>query len=463
MNGIIEFLTSKEVIVVYIVAAIACFLAFIVYLVDKNYTKHKRRQNTKMLNKLVEEVNEALEKDNAQKEEKTEVSKKPEVAVIEKKDTSKENASVNKEQAEAVLVAPISNEQEKSEVIEKQPVVEAKKEKITNEKTEVVKPQEVSSEITPIETIAVEEKKAPISEAKASGTVIVTKNVETLQEQEEVKEAVKEEVQDNIVLENLNKIETDDKTSKVEEAIKEETLEYTSVEPNPEQAKKELEKIALELEKQKDGEEIIDLTSYEEEQESNAIISLEELVRKSKEMYAANELSQYKDEGNEPISLADLENRNITRKDSAVYNEPFVIENVVPAITDEEIKEMTEEQVSTEQPVIIQNKPIQLADFNTVSAPKVEQVKVEVTQKVEQVEEPAPKVEAVREVKPAYQATTKFKSSPVISPIYGIEKTEADPNDIELENTANYDKLDEEIRKTNEFLMTLKELQKHLD
>ena len=35
--------------------------------------------------------------------------------------------------------------------------------------------------------------------------------------------------------------------------------------------------------------------------------------------------------------------------------------------------------------------------------------------------------------------------------------------ELELENTANYEKLDEEIRKTNEFLATLKELQKKLD
>ena len=34
---------------------------------------------------------------------------------------------------------------------------------------------------------------------------------------------------------------------------------------------------------------------------------------------------------------------------------------------------------------------------------------------------------------------------------------------IELENTANYEKLDEEIRKTNEFLSKLRELQKNLD
>ena len=57
----------------------------------------------------------------------------------------------------------------------------------------------------------------------------------------------------------------------------------------------------------------------------------------------------------------------------------------------------------------------------------------------------------------------KFKSSPVISPVYGIEKEEISANELELENTANYEKLDEEIKKTNEFLMTLRELQKKLD
>ena len=57
---------------------------------------------------------------------------------------------------------------------------------------------------------------------------------------------------------------------------------------------------------------------------------------------------------------------------------------------------------------------------------------------------------------------TKFKSSPIISPIYGVEKEETNET-LELENTANYEKLDAEIKKTNEFLSKLKELQKKLD
>ena len=49
--------------------------------------------------------------------------------------------------------------------------------------------------------------------------------------------------------------------------------------------------------------------------------------------------------------------------------------------------------------------------------------------------------------------------------IFGIEKDEEtmSQTELELENTANYEKLDEEIKKTNEFLMTLRELQKKLD
>ena len=64
------------------------------------------------------------------------------------------------------------------------------------------------------------------------------------------------------------------------------------------------------------------------------------------------------------------------------------------------------------------------------------------------------------EIKEAYKSVGTFRSSPVISPIYGIEPPRTE---LELENTANYDKLDEEIKKTNEFLMTLRELQKNLD
>lgn len=178
-------------------------------------------------------------------------------------------------------------------------------------------------------------------------------------------------------------------------------LEYTEIEPDQATAKLELKKLTEELQKEAANcdPENIPLTRYEEEQEETAIISLEELVKKSKEMYEANELTQYKDEGDEPISLHELETKTgIESKED--YQAPFILRNVI-----DEVEEQTEQ----------------------------------------------PEASNIKEVQP------KFKTSPIISPIYGIET-----NDLALENTANYEKLDESLRSSNEFLMTLKDLQEKL-
>lgn len=50
----------------------------------------------------------------------------------------------------------------------------------------------------------------------------------------------------------------------------------------------------------------------------------------------------------------------------------------------------------------------------------------------------------------------KFKSSPIISPVYGISN-----NEIEIENTANFDKLDAELLKSNLFLDKLKKFKEN--
>ncbi len=61
----------------------------------------------------------------------------------------------------------------------------------------------------------------------------------------------------------------------------------------------------------------------------------------------------------------------------------------------------------------------------------------------------------------AYKAD--FTSSPYISPVMGFENGEIPLAEIQLENTANLEKLEKEIRKTNEFLTILNELKKNLD
>ena len=173
------------------------------------------------------------------------------------------------------------------------------------------------------------------------------------------------------------------------------------------------------LEKAEEEVKNIDLTAFEEEQEQNAIISLDELMSRNKALYESGELEKMEDEGNEPISLQDLEKR------------------MKEAQKEEELSIVAIEEVSEPKQMVID-------DFQSVSVPSID----------------TPKIEE----KPIYQEHKKFKSSPVISPVFGIEKPVVNnSSDLELENTANYEKLDEEIRKTNEFLMTLKELQKKLD
>ena len=62
-------------------------------------------------------------------------------------------------------------------------------------------------------------------------------------------------------------------------------------------------------------------------------------------------------------------------------------------------------------------------------------------------------------IEEAYQG--EFNSSPYLSPINGVEGENL--ADIQLENKANLEKLDKEIRKTNQFLNILNELKKNLE
>ena len=371
MNELINFLTSKEIIVVYMVAGVACFLCFIIYLIDKTYYKRKRKHNTRELNKLVEEVNRELEEEGY--------------------DTSEEVYNTP-------VLAPIEEYSEDYEFVEEEKDIED----------------------------------------------MIVENMEIQQAQVE-----EDEFEDEIIGEEIIEPVVEEPVVIEEE---QEELSYTDIEPNKEEAQAELRRLTeelmkaealaqQELETQEETpvieEEVknVSLTSYEEEQEENAIISLEELVRKSKDMYEQNELTQYADEGNEPISLQDLE---IKMKEYS-FNEPTTVESIVEQIESLEEPVVEEPVIIEAQPVVIEQQKLVLDDFNTVKVEPVEEV---------------PKT-----ISNAYQTTKKFKSSPVISPIYGIRPQ----SELELENTANYEKLDEEIKKTNEFVMTLKELQSHLD
>lgn len=397
MNELIEFLTSKEIIVVYIVAVVACLLCFIIYLVDKNYYKRKQRHNTKELNKLVEEVTEIVE------------DKKTDISI---------------ETYETPVLSPVVEEYVTQKETNVDSAVLTSKE-INNlpEEAEIANDGKEDKEIVYTELL-----EEPASEINVEDLVLSTMTDTTASAE------YNEEPEILSVEEVISDTTTPEVTSIQEE------LEYTSIEPDRQQAQEELMRLTEELEKAEQEAKTIDLTSYEEEQEENAIISLDELMKKSKEMYASNEITQYADEGNEPISIEDLERRMQAVK-----------EDITTITTPVENHEQSASSIVEElEPV-----KVTLADFNTIK----------VTEPVEQTIDEQPTSITVESVKPlseSYQNTRKFERTPVISPIYGIEKTETAEN-IALENTANYDKLDEEIKKTNEFLMTLRELQKNLD
>lgn len=217
--------------------------------------------------------------------------------------------------------------------------------------------------------------------------------------------------------EEIKYVEEDEELEKTKAQIelknlKEELLKAELLEKEKEKAKKVLEENAP------TKDEIID--EFESSQEENAIISLDEFNKISDRVYDENEEIQYKDEGNEPISIQELE---------ALYNTKEI------KALDDEFLDIT---VKEEKPVV-----------------EVSDIKVDIK---EPILKPATSIVKTENIE---KSTTKFKNSPIISPVFGLDSNDNVSN-IEVENTANLDKLSEEIKKTTEVLNTLKELRKNL-
>ena len=287
MNDYIEFFTSSEIMVVYLLSVIACLISLIIYMYRKSSENIRRKQNTRELNQLVEEVRERV----------------PEV-------------NIEEEHYDEPVLEQIEDVYSVSELLD----------------------QHFNQEVAPVEVL--EEEPVMI---------------------------------DSVPVE----------------------LEYTTIEPNPEEARRELDKLEKELEEQEKLN--AELTTFEQDQEACAIISMDELLEKGRQMYQDNEVVQYEDEGNEPISIFDLEER-VGKKFTPLENEIKVVQPVV---------------VETPKPVV-----------------------------------------------PMHREESKFKSSPIISPIFGIERKPN--NELTLENTANYEKLDEQIkRQNNDYIMSLNEFRRN--
>lgn len=231
---------------------------------------------------------------------------------------------------------------------------------------------------------------------------------------------VREELpsQDNTLVNEIRYVEDDEELEKTkaklelenlkQELIKKEQVEDVPIYIESDEETKTDEEIKTEVSTQPEAvliEPKSKIDEFEDDQEENAIISIDQFNKISDRVYDENELTQYKDEGNEPISIQELEELYHTKELSVIKEEPLVIE-------EEEIIDFAEEKLEMPSSFI--------------------------------------------------EPSTKFKNSPIISPVFGID-TDEKINIIELENTANLGKLDEEIRKTNEFLNTLRELRKKLE
>ena len=374
MENIIDFLATKEVLIVLAIIGIILFVYFILWFhefMKKHEEKKKLQNNTMQLNKLVEEVARAQKEESIQK------------------------------------TTPITKE-------------EPKKEEIKEEKIETP----LVSNTTIVNPVIVPEEKAKVVETEPTPEVVIESIASSPIEVEPVVVSVKENpvnINDSIMLNN----QFEEKVEVVEPTIitpvespknEEEVIKYKDEVYTESEAKAELERITEELKKleNEEKEENIELTKFETEQEENAIISLDELIAKGKTITEQNEVTQYQDDGNEPISIQELEERYKREKEQV------------------EVLEVKE--------------------------PKEEKPKLSIDDFLSAKEKVTPLKEAYSEKKSTYHP------SPIISPIYGIEEEPVKKSTtLELENTANYDKFDEEIRKTNEFLSKLKELQQKLD
>ena len=247
---------------------------------------------------------------------------------------------------------------------------------------------------------------------------LVDKVQERLQEEKKQQEVVvapikvKEESVEPKYMEEIIPTPKSDVKEMTYNELKEDVEEleyYDRTEPNREEALSELARITKELEEQANEERMqSDIRRYEDEREKEAIISYDELLHKTGQV-------EVSDEVNAPISVNEL---NIKEEEDPVKSE------LTEAIA----------KATGEEPVILQS--IEETDISNLKED------VSITSTIN------------NEIR-------KFKRSPIISPIYGIENNKIEKQ-MEFENTANYEKLDAEIKKTNEFLSTIKELQKKL-
>lgn len=414
MQELIDFLAKKEVLIIFIILMIAIFLYIILWVISfikKKNEKKKLKNNTQELTKLAEQVK-ILEKEQREvlppvfriKEEKVdfpkiikrEKKKEVEKVVPIKKEEIKKEEPVKKEEPKVVVketfVSPVAT----------LPVV-----------TEVIEPKKEEPAITKTINFNDSLEEVEILDVTSSPDVITYKD--EVYTQEEAKEELKR-LERKLILQDKKEHE--------------EVITPVNIKVEPKEVKEVTnEEVIPVLDEMLDNaKENITLTNFEQDQEENAIISLEELLERGR-VITQEEIVKHEDDGNEPITLQELEER---------------------WKNDKEIVSMKEQENTKEE-------EIELLEVT----PEVEQASIK-EEPIFEIPEERVKVPTMDEL--FAKSKKPYTPTPVISPIFGIEEENLSRNNsLSLENTANYDKLDAEIRKMNEFLSKLRELQKKLN
>jgi hypothetical protein len=257
-------------------------------------------------------------------------------------------------------------------------------------------------------------------------------NIKYVDEEDKELEKTKAKIELENLREKLQKEELE-KQKKLGEAI--ETNKSSKTE---EPKKEEVQEIVQEEKKE--------TLEFKEEPKPEKITKTLDLDEALKKVRAVNDEKIEELEKTKELNIPDIETLNnlANDEDDAIISYEELKKSQTFGYTDEEMENYVDEE----------NAIISIEELEKLY---LESQKIDV--EVEQEKEVLFEMKKVEDL-PKIADSNDFKQSPMISPVYGRTKTE---QELVLEQTANLEKLNEEIKKTNEFLKTLKDLKKNLE
>ena len=246
---------------------------------------------------------------------------------------------------------------------------------------------------------------------------------------------------------NNNKVDVENKEQQLKTEnenieVLEDTIEIKNLIQNP-----EIQKNSIKDEKKNEKVAVNVSIENKEKEKQKQEEKLDEALQKVREVNNKDIKEIVKEKIKEEVELntkEDIEeNDKIDDEEEAIISYDELKKSQTFGYTDEEMEKYVDEKDAI------------------ISIKELERLYLESQQIETTVEEPKIEFEVKKvEDLPQIKDDINFQNSPYISPVYGMSKSE---KELMLEQTANLEKLNEEIRKTNEFLKTLKDLKKNLE